>query len=98
MRELHTLVLRRALAIERGESHLAARLEVDRERVALWRTGKQPIPDTVFRRVVGIVLQDDVMRMAQDRRSTPRANDQRTNASLESPNSVSSSWNETGLT
>jgi len=52
---------------------LCIRLEVDGHSVKLWIDGKARLPERIFLKAADIVLQDDISRAAQDRRTGPKA-------------------------
>jgi len=65
-------MLRRAAEICGGYSVLCARLGVSEFKLRAWIEGNSPLPNDVFLVAADIVLEDDVARAAQDRRTNPR--------------------------
>jgi hypothetical protein len=74
-RELRTTVLRRAADISGGASALQQRLRVDQHALELWLSGRATVPEWVFVLAVDVVVRDDIARAAQDRRGSPRQQD-----------------------
>jgi DNA-binding transcriptional regulator YdaS (Cro superfamily) len=71
-RELRISVLRRAAAIAGGNAQLRALLGVEQHALDLWLAGRATVPESVFLLAVDVILQDDVARASQDRRTSPR--------------------------
>lgn len=65
-------MLKRAAEICGGYSVLCARLGVSEFKLRAWIEGKSPLPESAFLIAADIVLDDDVARAAQDRRTNPR--------------------------
>lgn len=65
-------MLKRAAEICGGYSLLCGLLGVSELRLRQWIDGKQPLPDDLFLKAADIVLEDDIARAAQDRRTNPR--------------------------
>lgn len=65
-------MLKRAAEICGGYSILCARLAVSEARLRSWLDGKVPLPDQAFLLAADIVLEDDIARAGQDRRTMPR--------------------------
>lgn len=65
-------MLKRAAEICGGYTVLAEQLGVSEFKVRSWLEAKRPLPDTIFLKAADIVLEDDVARAAQDRRTNPR--------------------------
>jgi DNA-binding transcriptional regulator YdaS (Cro superfamily) len=65
-------LLKRAVEIAGGMRPLCARLGVSDHALGLWLQGKVKIPERVFLAAADLVLEDDIARAAQDRRSQPR--------------------------
>jgi hypothetical protein len=71
-RELCMTVLRRAADIAGGSPALQQRLMVEPHALELWLSGRATVPEWVFLVAVDLVVRDDLVRAAQDRRATPR--------------------------
>lgn len=71
-RHLKKKILERAAQIVGDNERLASLLEVDRHALELWLSGRATLPERVFTDAMELVLQDDIARAAQDRRSQPR--------------------------
>jgi hypothetical protein len=71
-RELRVTVLRRAAGIAGGSAALQHRLNVEQHALELWLSNRATMPEWVFLMAVDLVVRDDVRRAAQDRRSSPR--------------------------
>ena len=71
-RELRMTVLRRAADIAGGSSALQHRLMVEPHALELWLSGRATVPEWVFLVAVDLVVRDDLVRAAQDRRAAPR--------------------------
>ena len=65
-------LLARAMEIVGGRIQLLARLGATEHALSFWLAGRAVIPLAVFLKVVDIVLEDDLARKAQDRRTRPR--------------------------
>jgi hypothetical protein len=67
-------MLKRAAEICGGYQALGVRLGVvNAMRLRTWLNGgKAPLPDQLFLKAAGIVLEDDIARAIQDRRTNPR--------------------------
>lgn len=65
-------MLKRAAEICGGYSRLCAQLGVRELRLRQWLDGRAPLPDHMFLKAADIVLEDDIARAAQDRRTNPR--------------------------
>ena len=65
-------MLKRAAEICGGYSLLGGLLGVSELRLRQWIDGRQALPDHVFLKAADIVLEDDIARAAQDRRTNPR--------------------------
>jgi hypothetical protein len=65
-------LLQRAMEICGGRPRLCARLGVSDQQLKTWIAGEARIPESVFLAASDIVLEDDVARAEQDRRSMPR--------------------------
>ncbi len=65
-------LLKRAMEIAGGPKALCARLGVAEHALHLWMDGKARITDRAFLVATDMVLEDDIARAAQDRRSEPR--------------------------
>ena len=74
-RELRMTVLRRAADIAGGSSALQQHLSVEVHALELWLSGRATVPEWVFLLAVDLVVRDDVARAAQDRRASPRQDD-----------------------
>jgi len=70
--ELRRRVLERAVEIAGGRQWLRARLGVSDHTLDQWLHGRKRFPEEVFYLAVDLVLDDDIARMAQDRRQAPR--------------------------
>ena len=71
-RELRVTVLRRAADIAGGSAALQQRLNVEQHALELWLSGRARVPEWVFLLAVDLVVRDDVARASQDRRTSPR--------------------------
>jgi hypothetical protein len=65
-------LLKRAIEIAGGTKRLSIRLGADEHAIGLWLEGKATMPARVFLITADLVLEDDIARAAQDRRSAPR--------------------------
>ena len=65
-------LLGRAAEICGGWSALCVRLGVAGHSLKLWVDGKARLPERVFLKAADIILEDDIARAAQDRRTAPR--------------------------
>ena len=65
-------MLKRAAEICGGYRVLAARLAVSEFKLKAWAEGRARLPEEVFLVAADIVLEDDIARAAQDRRTNPR--------------------------
>ena len=65
-------MLKRAAEICGGYSVLCAQLSVSESRLQQWIDGRAALPDDAFLKAADIVLEDDIARAAQDRRTNPR--------------------------
>jgi hypothetical protein len=65
-------VLRRAADIAGGSPALQQRLMVEPHALELWLSGRATVPEWVFLVAVDLVVRDDLVRAAQDRRAAPR--------------------------
>ena len=66
-------LLGRAAEICGGWSALCVRLGVEGHSLRLWVEGKARLPERIFLKAADIVLEDDIARAAQDRRTAPRS-------------------------
>ena len=66
-------MLKRAAEICGSEALLCERLGITSVRLHQWIEGKARVPDGIFLKSADIVLEDDIARARQDRRSFPRA-------------------------
>ena len=66
-------LLKRAIEIAGGIKPLCLRLGVDEHAVQLWLEGKATMSARAFLIASDLVLDDDMSRAAQDRRTGPRA-------------------------
>jgi DNA-binding transcriptional regulator YiaG len=64
---LHALALRRAAQLSGDEDALAARLHVPIYLVRAWLAGKQPIPASVFLRVVDLLIESTLESLRSKR-------------------------------
>jgi hypothetical protein len=65
-------LLKRASEICGGYDTLCVRLGVSEHSLQLWLEAKAQLPERIFLKASDIVLEDDVARAAQDRRTQPR--------------------------
>ena len=72
MRRLQPKLLARAVEIAGSEGMLCTILGVDPHRLRLWLSGRATVPADELHRVIDLILEDDIARAAQDRRSHPR--------------------------
>jgi hypothetical protein len=72
MRNFQGRMLKRAAEICGGDSVLCAKLGVSAFKLRAWIEGNSELPDNVFLIAADIVLEDDIARAAQDRRTNPR--------------------------
>ena len=70
--DVRRMVLHRAAEIAGGAGELRSRLGVESHALELWLSGRATPPESVFLLAVDLILQDDVARAAQDRRTIPR--------------------------
>jgi hypothetical protein len=77
MVEIQARLLGRAVSIAGGEARLAASLRVPEHSLRFWLETRARLPDHVFLAVVDLVLADDEVRAAQDRRNQPRETEER---------------------
>ena len=66
-------MLKRAAEICGGYNALCVVLGVSEFRLRQWIEGKATLPGQVFLKAADIVLEDDIVRAAQDRRIAPRS-------------------------
>ena len=71
-RELRVTVLRRAADIAGGSAALQQHLNVEQHALELWLSGRATVPEWIFLLAVDLVVRDDITRAAQDRRTSPR--------------------------
>ena len=65
-------LLKRAAEICGGYGALCERLDVTSSSLRAWAEGRTRLPSGVFLKAADIVLEDDIARADQDRRSNPR--------------------------
>ena len=65
-------MLKRAAEICGGYAALAERFGVSEFRLRAWVEARSPLPGQAFLKAADIVLEDDIARAAQDRRTNPR--------------------------
>lgn len=65
-------LLKRAIEIAGGIRPLSIRLGADEHALTFWLEGKATMPARVFLITADLVLEDDIARAAQDRRTRPR--------------------------
>jgi hypothetical protein len=70
---LQSKLIKRAIAITGDAKELCRRLGVNQHSLQLWLDGRATAPGPVFQALIDLILDDDLMRAAQDRRSQPRA-------------------------
>jgi DNA-binding transcriptional regulator YdaS (Cro superfamily) len=70
--ETRRRALMRAVEILGGRSALCTRLGIGDHSMERWLQGRSRIPDGVFCQIVDVIMEDDIRRAAQDRRSQPR--------------------------
>jgi hypothetical protein len=70
---LQQALLERAADIAGGFERLARQLGTDALRLQRWRAGELRLPESIFLRLVDIVLKDDVARALADRRRHARS-------------------------
>ena len=66
-------LLKRAIEIAGGIKPLSMQLGVDEHAVQFWLEGKATMPARAFLVASDLVLEDDIARAAQDRRTGPRS-------------------------
>ena len=66
-------LLERATEIAGGRAALSVRLGVHEHSLVLWAEDRAAMPGRIFLALADLVLEDDVARVAQDRRERPRA-------------------------
>ena len=71
-RHLKCRLLKRAADIVGDNVRLSELLDVEHHALELWLGGRATLPTRVFEKAMEIVLEDDVTRAGQDRRSRPR--------------------------
>jgi DNA-binding transcriptional regulator YdaS (Cro superfamily) len=74
--DLQPILLKRAAEIAGGSVRLCECLRVSPERLDLWLSGGERLPDEVFLTIVDMVLRDDMARAQDDRRQQPRSDSQ----------------------
>ncbi len=79
----HKLIAR-AIQLAGGTRPLSVRLGVDEHSLILWMDDKAAMPARVFLALADLILEDDVARAAQDRRSRPRVSPSEDRASGQS--------------
>jgi hypothetical protein len=72
MVDFQARLLQRAAEICGGPHRLCARLGATDRQLKRWIAGEVRLPEAVFLAASDIVLEDDVARAEQDRRSMPR--------------------------
>jgi hypothetical protein len=65
-------LLERATEIAGGRAALSVRLGVHEHSLALWAEDRAAMPGRIFLALADLVLEDDMARVAQDRRERPR--------------------------
>jgi hypothetical protein len=70
--ETRRRALQRAADLLGGKPALCERLHVGRYAMELWMRGDVRVPDVIFYQLVDMIIEDDLRRAAQDRRSRPR--------------------------
>jgi hypothetical protein len=65
-------MLARAAEICGGRKQLCMRLGVTEFRLRAWMDARARLPEPIFLKAADIVLDDDIARAAQDRRTRPR--------------------------
>lgn len=66
-------LLERAAEIAGGRAPLSIRLGVHEHSLALWADDRAAMPGRIFLALADLILEDDLARVAQDRREKPRA-------------------------
>jgi transposase-like protein len=73
LHELQSRLIKRAIQITGNAKQLCRQLGVNEHALQLWLDGRATAPGPVFQALIDLVLQDDLARAAQDRRSRPRS-------------------------
>lgn len=73
MLDLQPILLKRAAEIAGGTVRLCEYLHVSGQRLDLWLSGGEQLPDDAFLMIVDMVLRDDMARALDDRRQRPRS-------------------------
>lgn len=85
MRALQPRVLRRAAEILGGEDHLCLCLHIEPPALRMWIDDQAAAPARVVHQAIEIILKDDLVRAAQDRRKQPRDNGERASSDTDAP-------------
>jgi hypothetical protein len=72
MRELQPKLFKRAVEIAGDAQKLCGLLHIDPHALKLWSEGRATPPEGVFHAVIDLIVNDDLVRAAQDRRQQPR--------------------------
>jgi hypothetical protein len=65
-------LLERAITIAGGATPLSVRLGVHEYALTVWLEDKATMPGRIFLALADLILEDDIARAAQDRRTRPR--------------------------
>jgi hypothetical protein len=75
LHELQSKLIKRAIEITGDAKKLCRQLGVNEHALQLWLDGRATAPSPVFQALIDLILEDDLLRAAQDRRSQPRPTD-----------------------
>jgi hypothetical protein len=73
LHELQSKLIKRAIEITGDAKKLCRQLGVNEHALQLWSDGRATAPGPVFQALIDLILEDDLARAAQDRRSHPRS-------------------------
>jgi hypothetical protein len=73
LHELQSKLIKRAIEITGDAKKLCRQLGVGEHALQLWSDGRATVPSPVFQALIDLILDDDLARAAQDRRSHPRS-------------------------
>lgn len=75
LHELQSKLIKRAIEITGDAKKLCRQLGADEHALQLWLDGRATAPSPVFQALIDLILEDDLARATQDRRSRPRPAD-----------------------
>src|SRR5688572_19462412 len=85
LHELQSKLIKRAIEIAGDANRLCRKLGVNEHARQLWVDGRATAPGPVFQALIDLILDDDLARAAQDRRSHPRTTESSPQSSEEGP-------------